>query len=168
MHVPTGYQIARSWLARKSPASGGGAFACSLGLGCYGGGKSRCPATAILVGRRSRQRPGNYAPRRHHGRPIAARPLARCGNTSWTAQGVGSFRRVFSWPSGATLRPPIASGVLVTCDDPFVVSMNIIRLQTLLNAEIDDAARRTVCQLLNEFEEAAALASPRIPHLSPS
>jgi hypothetical protein len=55
----------------------------------------------------------------------------------------------------------------VTYDDPFVVSMNIIRLQSLLNAEIDAAARRTICEILNEFEEAAALASPRIPHLSP-
>jgi hypothetical protein len=55
----------------------------------------------------------------------------------------------------------------VTYDDPFIVSMNIIRLQSLLNAEIDDAARRTVGQILNEFEEAAALARPRIFHLSP-
>ena len=43
----------------------------------------------------------------------------------------------------------------MTYDDPFIVRMNIIRPQSLLNAEIDDAARKTVCQILNEFEEAA-------------
>jgi hypothetical protein len=34
--------------------------------------------------------------------------------------------------------------------------MNISRLQSLLDVEMDDAARKTVRQILNEFEEAAA------------
>ena len=51
---------------------------------------------------------------------------------------------------------PIASRFAVAHDDPLVVRMNIFRLQLLLNTEIDEAARRTVSQIINKFEEAAA------------
>jgi hypothetical protein len=43
----------------------------------------------------------------------------------------------------------------VTYDDPFIVRMNISRLQSLLNAEKDDSVRRTVHRILDEFERTA-------------
>ena len=47
----------------------------------------------------------------------------------------------------------------MTYDDPFIVRMNILHLQSLLSAEIDEAKRGAVRQILNEFEEVAALGS---------
>ena len=44
----------------------------------------------------------------------------------------------------------------MTYDDPFIVRINISRLQSLLSAEMDDAARRSVTRVLAEFEAVAA------------
>ena len=45
----------------------------------------------------------------------------------------------------------------MTYDDPFIVRINISRLQSLLSAEMDDAARRSVTRVLAEFEAVAAM-----------
>jgi hypothetical protein len=50
----------------------------------------------------------------------------------------------------------IATGVVVTYDDPFIVSLNLSRLQSRLDAETDDLMRRTVRRILDEFEATAA------------
>jgi hypothetical protein len=48
------------------------------------------------------------------------------------------------------------SEAAVTYDDPFIVHMNIARLQSMLGAGVDDTVRATVRQILKEFREVAA------------
>jgi hypothetical protein len=47
----------------------------------------------------------------------------------------------------------------MTHDNPFVIRMNIDRFRSLLRAEADERKRRTIHQLLAEFEESAVEAS---------
>jgi hypothetical protein len=44
----------------------------------------------------------------------------------------------------------------MTYDDPFIVSMNISRLQSRLKAETDDLVRRILHRILDELEATAA------------